>query len=48
MHLDAVAIELDLVIHRSPAGTLSIDEARAGSMKPGRAALTPIASGFLR
>jgi hypothetical protein len=45
MNLDAVAVELDFEIHLSPDGTLSIAEAKAGSMKPGNGALTPIAAG---
>jgi hypothetical protein len=32
-------------IRRSPLGTLPIEEASAGSMKPGKGALIPIAAG---
>jgi hypothetical protein len=35
-------------IQRSPDGTFSIDVASAGSMNPGKSALTPIAAGFFR
>jgi len=41
VNLDAVAVELNLVNQRAPWGTLSIDDAKAGSMKPGWGALTP-------
>jgi hypothetical protein len=48
MYLDAVAIELDLV-NPARSGRDPFDrEAKAGSMKPGKGALTPIAAGFLR
>jgi hypothetical protein len=43
--LHPVAVELDLM---DPDGTRSIDDASAGSMKPGYVAFTPIAAGFLR
>jgi len=46
MHLDTIAVELDFMDPRSPDGTRSIEAARAGSMKPGKGALTPSASGF--
>jgi hypothetical protein len=48
MDLHAVAVELDFVIHRDPDGTLSIEDARAGSTKSGNGALMPISAGFLR
>jgi hypothetical protein len=48
MDLDAVAVELDLVEPARAAGIFSIDVASAGSMKPGNAALTPMAARFLR
>jgi hypothetical protein len=35
-------------IHRSPPGAFSIYDASAGSTKPGKGALVPIAAGFLR
>jgi hypothetical protein len=48
MDLDAVAIELDFM-NPSPSGrTLSIDNAKAGSTKPGNGAFTPIAAGLRR
>jgi hypothetical protein len=43
--LDAVAVELDFVNPARPGRT---EDARAGSMKPGKGALTPIAAGFRR
>jgi hypothetical protein len=47
--LNPVAVELDLVDPAiSPLGTLSSEEASAGSIKPGQLALVPIAAGFLR
>jgi hypothetical protein len=46
--LDAVAVELDLVDPARSGGTLSIEDAKAGSTKPGNGALTPIGSDFLR
>jgi hypothetical protein len=46
--LNAVAVELDLVNPTLADGTLSTDVASSGSMKPGKAALTPIVAGFLR
>ncbi len=48
MDLDPVTVELDLVYHLPPDGTLSTDVANSGSMNPGYGALTPIAAGFLR
>jgi hypothetical protein len=33
--LNPVAVEFDLWTHRSPVGTRSIDDASAGSTKPG-------------
>ena len=44
MDLDAVTVELDLV----GSSTFSIEDASAGLTKPGRDALTVIASVFLR
>jgi hypothetical protein len=35
-------------IQRDPDGTLSLADARAGSMKPGSGALTPISADFVR
>jgi hypothetical protein len=35
-------------IQRSPAGTFSLEVAKAGSMNPGKGAFTPIAAGFRR
>jgi hypothetical protein len=46
--LDAIAVELDFVNQRAPDGTLSIEVAKAGSTKPRKGALTPIATGFRR
>ena len=46
--LDAVAVELDLVDPALAGRHLLDRRASAGSMKPGRGALTPIAAGFLR
>jgi NAD(P)-dependent dehydrogenase (short-subunit alcohol dehydrogenase family) len=48
MDLDPVAVELDSWIQRDPDGTFAIEDARAGSTKPGNGALTPIGWGFLR
>jgi hypothetical protein len=48
VELDAVAVELDPCSLRSPLGTFSTDLASAGSMKPGKDALAPMAGGFLR
>jgi hypothetical protein len=48
MDLHAVSVELDLM---NPAGAgwhLRIEDAKAGSMKPGNGALTPRTSVFLR
>jgi hypothetical protein len=45
--LDAVTVELDLV-DPAIAARFSIEVASAGSIKPGRGALVPIAAGFLR
>ena len=42
VNLDAVAVELDLVNPPLPGGHLSIWDARAGSTKPGKGALTPV------
>jgi hypothetical protein len=41
-------VELDLVEPAVAGGTFAVEEASAGSMKPGRAALVPIAAGFVR
>jgi hypothetical protein len=46
--LDTISIELDLVNPSFAVGTFSIEAASAGSMKPGKGALTPIAAGFVR
>jgi hypothetical protein len=46
--LDAVAIEFDFVDPARSVGTLPMAVASAGSMNPGKGALTPIAAGFLR
>jgi hypothetical protein len=46
--LDPVAVELDFVNPSGPDGTFSIEDAKAGSTKPGRGALTPISAVFLR
>jgi hypothetical protein len=46
MKLDPVAIELDP--RSSPLGTLSIDDAGAGSIMPGKGTLTTMAAVFLR
>jgi len=46
--LDAIAVELDFVIHLDPEGALAIEVARAGSMKPGKGALMAMVVGFRR
>jgi hypothetical protein len=46
--LDAVAVERDSWIQRSPDGTFSVEVASAGSTNPGKGAFTPIAAAFLR
>jgi NAD(P)-dependent dehydrogenase (short-subunit alcohol dehydrogenase family) len=43
-----LAVEFDFMNPRRPAGTRSTDDARAGSMKPGKGALTPMAADFRR
>ena len=47
MDLDPIAVEFNLV-EPAVAGWDLFDVARAGSMKPGNAALMPMAEGFLR
>jgi hypothetical protein len=48
MELDAAASNLISCSQRAPDGTFSMEDASAGSMKPGKLALTPMAAGFLR
>jgi hypothetical protein len=48
MDLHSVASNLTSWIQRSPVGTFSIEDARAGSTKPGSGALAPIEGGLAR
>jgi hypothetical protein len=48
VQLHPVAVEFDLVNPSRAPGTFSTELASAGSMNPGKSALTPIAAGFFR